>query len=374
MRAVMPSGIITAATYFSSSTPCRAAAASGSTVTATSSRSSSALNASTSAWPLSPSSRLTSAIEICGRFPPPPMPLNAKLITSASATGAASTSTSAARSRKAMRSSLKVMAINFMKHLYEIRNTEYGARITYSVLRGGFSVSQRPSRQMQKHRFQVWLFDVYADDARVVRIGNGNQIGERGVAVFGQQARRVAFGVDADDAVEATKGLEQFWRNGFGGKAQFHHFFLPHQFGQFIERAQRNQLAVVNNADAMAEFLRFFHIVRGVQHRHALRVERLYHVQNVAATLRVNAHGGFIHEHHLRLVPQPHRDVDAALHAAGICLNAVVGAVAQAHRLQHFRHAPFELRAAQPVHLPPKVQVLARAQGGVKRNILRHDA
>ena len=104
-------------------------------------------------------------------------------------------------------------------------------------------------------------------------------------------------------------------------------------------------------------------------------VLELHHaIEDVAAGLRIDADGGFVHVDDLRFVQQGHADVDAPLHPARILLDAVLGPVGQADDLQHFVHAGFERRAAQPVHLAPEGQVLARRQVFVQGDLLRDDA
>ncbi len=76
-------------------------------------------------------------------------------------------------------------------------------------------------------------------------------------------------------------------------------------------------LAVIHNGDMIGEFLGFFHIVGGVEHRHPLLVEFLDALEDIAAALRIDAHGGFIHDDHIGFVEQGDTDVQAAFHPAG---------------------------------------------------------
>ena len=93
-----------------------------------------------------------------------------------------------------------------------------------------------------------------------------------------------------------------------------------------------------------------------------------------AARLRVDAHRRLVHKEQAGPVQQPHADVDAALHAAGIGLDALVGSAGQPDVLQHLLDAAGERLAAQVVHLSPEQQVFPPGQVVVEGQFLRHDA
>ncbi|OQB00828.1 MAG: hypothetical protein BWY25_01599 [Chloroflexi bacterium ADurb.Bin222] len=67
-------------------------------------------------------------------------------------------------------------------------------------------------------------------------------------------------------------------------------------------------------------------------------------------------------------------DVHAALHPARVSLHRLVRPVGERHDAQHILHALLEVRAAQAVNLPEKLEIGARAEGGIERQILRHQA
>ena len=52
-------------------------------------------------------------------------------------------------------------------------------------------------------------------------------------------------------------------------EVQDERFGFSDLLGKFLLCAERDQFAIVNDADAVGEFLRLFHVVRGVQNGHA---------------------------------------------------------------------------------------------------------
>ena len=156
--------------------------------------------------------------------------------------------------------------------------------------------------------------------------------------------------------------------------AQLDASLLRHDLDQLVVGADGDHLAVVHDADAVAELLRLFHVVGRVEHRHALVAQRQDAVQDGPPALRVDADRGLVQVEHARLVQQGHADVDAPLHAAGVLVHAVLLAVDQADELQHLVDALLELRAGKPVHAAPEQQVLAGGHVRVQGDVLRHDA
>ena len=130
---------------------------------------------------------------------------------------------------------------------------------------------------------------------------------------------------------------------------------------------------MILNPNPMAQLLRFFHVVGGVENGHAFGIELFGHIQNSTPRLRINAHRWLIHKEYLRTVEQPRANIYPAFHTARIGINTVIGALAQTNLFEHFFHAVAQRLALHVIHLAPKVQILARAQAGVEGNLLRHN-
>ncbi len=76
---------------------------------------------------------------------------------------------------------------------------------------------------------------------------------------------------------------------------------------QFVRRTVCNDLSVIHDRDAIAQHVRFFHIVRRQHDRRSIALYRLDHVPEVAARLRVQAGGRLVQKHEGRIVDQRNR-------------------------------------------------------------------
>ena len=94
--------------------------------------------------------------------------------------------------------------------------------------------------------------------------------------------------------------------------------------------------ALVDDADTVAEALGLLHVVGRVEDGHAALAQRVDRLEDGVAALRVDADGGLVEHQQLRLMQQTDADVEAALHAAGVVIGAVVGAVGQPDQLEHW--------------------------------------
>ncbi len=102
--------------------------------------------------------------------------------------------------------------------------------------------------------------------------------------------------------------------------------------------AQRDDLAMVDDGNAIAQTLGFFHIVRRVDERHALAAQLLDHFENIVARLRVYSHGGFIHQDQLGLMYEAGCHVKAPLHASRKILDQLLSAVGQGGPIEASGH------------------------------------
>ena len=105
---------------------------------------------------------------------------------------------------------------------------------------------------------------------------------------------------------------------------------LADDLHQLLVGADGDHLAVVDDADAVAELLRLGHVVRRVEDRHPLVAEREDAVEDRPPALRVDPHRRLVEVEHLGPVQQRDADVDAPLHAAAELLDAVLLAVDEA--------------------------------------------
>ena len=108
---------------------------------------------------------------------------------------------------------------------------------------------------------------------------------------------------------------------------------------QLVHRADREQLAGVDDGDAIAEALGFFHVVGRVDDGAALAVQRFDVLEDLVARLRIDADRGLVEQQQVRLVHERGGEVEAPLHAARIGADAIVLAIGEADEIEAPRHA-----------------------------------
>ena len=136
---------------------------------------------------------------------------------------------------------------------------------------------------------------------------------------------------------------------------------LADDLHELLVRADGDHLAVVDDADAVAELLRLGHVVRGVEDRHALVAQREDAVEDRAPALRVDAHRRLVEVEHLGLVQQRDADVDAPLHAAAELVDAVLLAVDEGDELEHLVDPLLERRRPTSPYILPQNTRFSRA-------------
>ena len=91
--------------------------------------------------------------------------------------------------------------------------------------------------------------------------------------------------------------------------AQRDHVAIPHHFGQLAHRAGLENLPVVHDRNPVTELLGFFQVVRREEDRGALARNITDNLQNGIPGLRINPHGRFVQQQHLRPMHQADRQV-----------------------------------------------------------------
>ena len=76
---------------------------------------------------------------------------------------------------------------------------------------------------------------------------------------------------------------------------------------ELLRGAERDDAAVVDDRDAVAEPLRLFHVVRRVEERDAPALQLADHGVDPLAGLRIDAHGGLVQQEHARVRGWPRR-------------------------------------------------------------------
>src|SRR5580704_3673756 len=150
--------------------------------------------------------------------------------------------------------------------------------------------------------------------------------------------------------VLADRGLERFWR------------------------VDRHDGPVVDDGDPVA-VLRLVHVVRGQEDRDVLA---LFQVVDVVPDghpgLRVESDRRLIEEQHPGRVQQAARDLQPALHAAGVGGDHAAPPVPQPDHLEHLTQPRRERRLGHAVEVRVEAQVLLPGQVAVQGGVLEHQA
>ena len=99
-------------------------------------------------------------------------------------------------------------------------------------------------------------------------------------------------------------------------------------------RALGDDLAAVDDRDAVGELVGLVEVLGAEQHGRALRGERADDVPHLVARARVQAGRRLVEEHHLRRHDDARRDVQPAAHAARVVLDQPPGRLGEAERAE----------------------------------------
>ena len=158
-------------------------------------------------------------------------------------------------------------------------------------------------------------------------------------------------------------------------KVHFHHIGAGHAVLEFHGSAQRHQLAMIHNGDAVAQLVGLIHVVRGEEHGEVARaLELVEHLPYRDARNGVEAGGGLVQKKDARIVHQAPRDLEPAPHAAGKRFGLCIAPLGQIDGFEHRIDVLLALFARHAVKLGVDRQVFLQGQILVAGERLRNDA
>ena len=162
---------------------------------------------------------------------------------------------------------------------------------------------------------------------------------------------------------------------GFAVKVHFDDIGAGHAVLELDRRAQRHQIAVIDDGDAVAELVGFFHVVRGEQHGEVARgFELVQHLPHGDARDGIEAGGGLVEKKDVRIVHQAARDLKPPPHAAGKRFGLRVAPLDEVDGLEHFLDVLLALGARNAVELGVDDQILFEGQILIAGERLGNDA
>ena len=140
-------------------------------------------------------------------------------------------------------------------------------------------------------------------------------------------------------------------------------------------RALGDDPALVDDADAVGEDVGLLEVLRGQHHGDAVLARQARDLfPEVGAALGIEAGRGLVEEEDAGRVHERKREVEAALHAAGVAAHLAVRGVGQADALEQLGAAADALALGQAVQRGLEAQVLATRQQRVERGLLEGGA
>jgi hypothetical protein len=142
---------------------------------------------------------------------------------------------------------------------------------------------------------------------------------------------------------------------------------------EFFRASDSDHLAVVENGDPVGQFVRLVQLLRGQEDRDAACHEIADGLPHHAAAARVETGGRLVEKDDARVPDQGHREIEPALHAAGVGLRRLGGRVGQVELVEQAGGAPPAFRPAQVVQAGHQQQVLLAGEQAVDRGKLAGD-
>ena len=140
------------------------------------------------------------------------------------------------------------------------------------------------------------------------------------------------------------------------------------------DRAAGDDLAAIDDGDALAPPLRFLEVVRREHDRHTGPLELGQHLVDPLPALRINADRRLVEQDELRLMHEAAGDVEPAAHAAGEALDGLARSLDEIRPLERPRDARGQVGFRNAVQPAEHLEVLARREQRIDRHLLGHDA
>ena len=115
---------------------------------------------------------------------------------------------------------------------------------------------------------------------------------------------------------------------------------------------------MVEHGDPVGQAVRLLEVLGGEEDRHASADQFTEHVPHPAAAARIKPGGRLVQEDELGITEQGHRQIEPALHPAGIGRDRPPGRVDQLELLEQFVHAPATELAPQVAQVRDQPKVL----------------
>ena len=145
--------------------------------------------------------------------------------------------------------------------------------------------------------------------------------------------------------------------------------------GQHVFQAPgSHQFAAIDNHHAVANLFHFRKDVRAQEDGLAFGLQARQDLQHLAAAGRIEAAGGLVEDHELRVAQQRLRDADALHHAARVLADPQVLVARQLDLLEHVRDERFGARRVPPGQGQVQPQEFGRRQVFIEREIFRQEA
>jgi hypothetical protein len=233
----------------------------------------------------------------------------------------------------------------------------------------GFPVSDGRSSEPEKHILKTRFVQFHALYFDAAVIGESHQFGDFTLAVFDHETDPVSMTDQVFHKIELAKGVT------FSAICFHGYHVRADKIFQIPRCIQSHNFTLVNDADAVAQVIRFIHIVCGEYECGFPRFFELHDViPDPSPGLGVQTECGFVEKQHLGGVHEPPGDFQPPLHAPGIGLHKIIGPVRQFDQIQNFPDAFMTQHLFHAVHPAVEIEIFAPRELPVERGFLKHHA
>lgn len=235
-----------------------------------------------------------------------------------------------------------------------------------------FLLPDHPAREMEEDVLQARFSQVHAIDREAVLLGHRDELGDPPLSFFHRQVQNIFMPAEFFDPVQRFDLGHQGLRVPLDLEADD---VAAEDILELMRRVEGHEFPVVHDGDSVAEIIGLFHVMRRQDDRDPIFFVQLFNIiPDVPARLGVQAEGRLVEKKDFRVLDQPARDLEAALHAARIFLNQDRSLIGQIDEVEDGLDPPLPFVFFYTIHHGVELEVFATRQFAVQGLFLEDHA